>query len=97
MDLSVNEGVLVVGGGAGDSPRSAICIKRAPRGTSAMDAEQMYLTQRFGRHGRGWQLRTRELMHHQGRAFDLLRIVIGDGHERTFYFDVTEQLVFRRR
>ena len=92
MDLSVNEGVLVVGGGAGESPRSAIFIKRAPKGTSAIDAEHMYLTQRFGRHGRGWQLGTRELVHDQGRAYDCLRIVLAGGKERTLYFDVTDWL-----
>lgn len=97
MDLSVNEGVLVIGGGVGDSVRSAIFIKRAPKGTSAIDAEQMYLTQRFGRHGRGWQLRTRELVHDQGRAFDLVRIIIGDSDERVFYFDVTEWLALLRK
>ena len=92
MDLSINEGVLVVVGGVGDSPRSAIFIKRAPRGTSAVDAEDMYLTQRFGRHGRGWTLATRELVHDHGRAYDRLRIVLAGGSERTLYFDVTDWL-----
>jgi hypothetical protein len=93
MDLSINEGVLVVGGGAGDSFRSAIFIKRAPKGTSAIDAEHMYLTQRFGTHGRGWRLLARELLHTQGRAYDVLRIVLVEKDERTLYFDVTEWLM----
>jgi hypothetical protein len=92
MDLSINEGVLVVSGGTGDSPRSAIFIKRAPKGTSAVDAEHMYLTQRFGRYGRAWQLKIRELVHEEARAYDLLRIVLADGDERTLYFDVTDWL-----
>ncbi len=92
MDLSINEGVLVVGGGVGDSPRSAIFIKRAPRGTSAVDAEDMYLTQRFGRRGHGWTLVTRELVHDHGRAYDRLRILVGQTDERTLYFDVTDWL-----
>jgi hypothetical protein len=92
MDLSINEGVLVVGGGTGDAPRSAVTIKRAPRGTSAMDAEHLYLTQRFGRHGRGWQLRARELVYEAGRAYDLVRIELTGGDQRTLYFDVTDWL-----
>ncbi|HEY7449746.1 MAG TPA: hypothetical protein VH702_16440 [Vicinamibacterales bacterium] len=92
MDLSINEGVLVIGGGVGDAPRSAINIKRAPRGTSAIDAEHLYLTQRFGRHGRGWQLRTRELVYEEGRAYDLVRIELTGGDPRTLYFDVTDWL-----
>jgi hypothetical protein len=92
VDLSINEGVLVVGGGPGDSARSAICIKRAPRGTSAVDAERLYLIQRFGRQGRAWQLRTHELVHENGRAYDRLRIELADGAEREFYFDVTDWL-----
>jgi hypothetical protein len=92
MDLSINEGVLVIGGGAGDAPRSAINIKRAPRGTSAIDAEHLYLTQRFGRHGRGWQLRTRELVCEDGRSYDLVRIELAGGDERRLFFDVTDWL-----
>jgi hypothetical protein len=92
MDLSINEGVLVIGGGAGDAPRSAITIKRAPNGTSAVDAEHLYLTQRFGRYGRGWQLRMRELVYEEGRSYDRLRIGLAGGDERTLYFDVTDWL-----
>ena len=92
MDLSVNEGVLVIGGGVGDAPRSAITIKRAPKGTSAVDAEQLYLTQRFGPHARGWQLRTRELVYEEGRAYDLIRIELAGGDERRLFFDVSDWL-----
>ena len=43
MDLSINEGTLVVTGGPGDTPQTAIVIKKTPRGLSAAGAETMLL------------------------------------------------------
>ena len=41
MDLSINEGTLVVTGGPGDTLQTAIVIKKTPRGLSAAGAEFM--------------------------------------------------------
>ncbi len=38
MDLSINEGTLVVTGGIGDSVEQAIAIKNTPKGLSAARA-----------------------------------------------------------
>jgi hypothetical protein len=83
MDLSINEGTLVVTGGPGDSPSTAIVIKKTPRGFSAAGAEHMLLEKWFGKRGAAWTLTKQELLQADGKTY---------GGARTLYFDVTEWL-----
>ncbi|SRR5260221_11469326 len=92
MDLSINEGTLVVSGGPGDSIHTAIVIRKTPRGFSAAGAEQLFLTQRYGERGQGWTLKQQDLVTQDGRVFDAFCIVLPDGGERHLYFDVTDWL-----
>ena len=92
MDLSINEGTLVVTGGVGDSLPNAIVIKKTPKGLSAAGAEHLMLEQRFGKRGQGWTLKRQELVRHDGRVFDAFHIVLSGGVERALYFDVTDWL-----
>jgi hypothetical protein len=92
MDLSINEGTLVVTGGLGDSPSSAIVIKKTPKGLSAAGAEHLLLSQRFGKHGEAWTLAQQELVKQDGRVFDVCHIILPDGIKRALYFDVTDWL-----
>jgi len=92
MDLSINEGTLVVTGGIGHSPSTAIVIKKTPKGLSAAGAEHLILSQRFGKRGEGWTLTRQELVKQDGRVFDAFHIVLADGVERALYFDVTDWL-----
>jgi hypothetical protein len=92
MDLSINEGTLVVTGGPGDSVQTAIVIKKTPKGVSAAGAEHLVLTQRYGKRGEGWTLRQQALVKHHGRVLDALHIVLSGGSERAVYFDVTDWL-----
>ena len=92
MDLSINEGTLVVTGGLGDSPSSAIVIKKTPKGLSAAGAEHLILTQRFGKHGEGWTLAQQELIKQDGRVFDVSHVILSGGTRRVLYFDVTDWL-----
>lgn len=89
MDLSINEGTLVVTGGPGDSTQTAIVIKKTPKGLSAAGAEHLVLTHRYGQEGQGWRLRQKDLLKLEARTYDTLSIVLPDGTERTLYFDVT--------
>lgn len=66
MDLSINEGTLVVTGGPGDSAATAIVIKKTPKGLSAAGAEHMLLQKWFGRRGQDWTLRAQELLQQDG-------------------------------
>jgi hypothetical protein len=92
MDLSTNEGTLVVTGGPGDSVQTAIAIKQTPKGLSAAGAEHLLLAQRYGPRGRGWTLERQDLLKLAGRVYDAYAIVLQDGTGRTLYFDVTDWL-----
>jgi len=92
MDLSVNEGTLVVTGGIGDSVQNAIVIKKTPKGLSAAGAEMLFLNQRLGQRGRDWTLKQQDLVQVEAKTFDTYHVVLADGTERSLYFDVTELL-----
>jgi hypothetical protein len=92
MDLSINEGTLVVTGGPGDSVHTAIVIKKTPKGLSAAGAEHLLLVQRYGHQGETWQLARQDFIKQGGRVFDVFHIVLSDGAERDLYFDVTDWL-----
>jgi hypothetical protein len=92
MDLSINEGTLVVTGGPGDSPQTAIVIKKTPRGLSAAGAEHMLLEKWFGARNAAWRLKEQALLRLDGRTYDAYHVVLADASERRLYFDVTEWL-----
>jgi len=92
MDLSINEGTLVVSGGPGDSPQTAIVIRKTPRGMGAAGAEQMLLQKWFGERGTAWTLTRQELLQAHGKMYDLYEVTLSDGSTRRLYFDVTDWL-----
>ncbi len=92
MDLSINEGTLVVTGGPGDTPQTAIAIKKTPRGLSAAGAELMLLQKWFGERGKRWTLKSEAMVQLNGKTYDAYEVVLMDGSERRLYFDVTEWL-----
>ncbi len=95
MDLSINEGTLVVTGGPGDTAQTAIVIKKTPKGLSAAGAEQMLLQKWFGRQGTDWTRKQQDLVQQNGRTYDVYRVTLVDGSERMLYFDVTEWLALQ--
>ena len=92
MDLSINEGTLVVTGGPGDTLQTAIAIKKTPRGLSAEGAEYMLLGKWFGERGKDWTLKRQAMLQVEGKTYDAYDVVLADGSERCLYFDVTEWL-----
>jgi hypothetical protein len=92
MDLSINEGTLVVTGGPGDSFQTAIVIRKTPKGLSAAGAEHLLIAQRHGQRGEGWTLTQQQFLKRNGRAYDVCRIALADGTHRAFHFDVTDWL-----
>ncbi|MEO5741729.1 MAG: hypothetical protein ABIS29_14160 [Vicinamibacterales bacterium] len=92
MDLSINEGTLVVTGGPGDTPHTAIAIKKIPRGLSAAGAEHMLLRKWFGVRDADWTLKRESMLQVDGKTYDAYEVVLTDGSERRLYFDVTEWL-----
>jgi hypothetical protein len=92
MDLSINEGTLVVTGGPGDTLQTAIVIKKTPRGLSAAGAETMLLAKWFGVRNTDWTLKRQEMLQADGRTYDTYQVVLKDGSERQLFFDVTDWL-----
>ena len=92
MDLSINEGTLVVTGGPGDTLQTAIVIKKTPRGLSAAGAETMLLGKWYGERGRNWTMKQQAMVLVDGRTYDTYEVVLTDGSERRLYFDVTDWL-----
>jgi hypothetical protein len=92
MDLSINEGTLVVTGGPGDSPQTAIVIKKTPRGLSAAGAEETLLRKWFGERQESWTLAQQQLLQLDGKTYDMYEVVLKDGSKRSLYFDVTDWL-----
>jgi hypothetical protein len=92
MDLSINEGTLVVTGGPGDNMHTAIVIRKTPKGLSAAAAELMLLTRRYGTRDEGWTLERQELVRDGVRVFDTYDIVLAGGDRRSVWFDITEWL-----
>ena len=92
MDLSINEGTLVVTGGPGDTLQTAIVIKKTPRGLSAAGAEHMLLGKWFGQRNTDWTMKRQEMVQVDGRTYDTYEVVLTDGSERRLYFDVTDWL-----
>jgi hypothetical protein len=92
MDLSINEGTLVVTGGPGDTLQTAIVIKKTPRGLTAAGAEQMLLLKWFGERDKNWTLKRASMMQVDGRTYDTYDVILTDGSERRLHFDVTDWL-----
>ena len=92
MDLSINEGTLVVSGGPGDATHNAIVIRKTPKGLSAAGAELMLLTQRYGTRNTDWTIRQQDLVREGSHVYDVYEIVLADQVRRTVWFDITDWL-----
>ena len=92
MDLSINEGTLVVTGGPGDSPQTAIVIRKTPRGLGVAAAEQMLLQKWFGERRESWTLAQQQLLQLDGRTYDMYEVLLTDGSKRCLYFEITDWL-----
>ena len=92
MDLSINEGTLVVTGGPGDTLQTAIVIKKTPRGLSAAGAEYMLLRKWFGERDTSWTMKRQEMLQVEGRTYDCYEVVLANGSEKRLFFDVSEWL-----
>jgi hypothetical protein len=75
---------------SGESIETAIKISGVANHSAGVQAEYNYLTQKHGQARVGWTMRGQALMHQGNRAYDRLDIVLSDGTEKSYYFDITE-------
>jgi hypothetical protein len=74
---------------SGEDIDHAIIIDNAKNTSEGIEAEYIYLARQYGQRGRDWQLKLQRLMHHEGKHYDLMHIVLRDGSEKQIYFDIT--------
>jgi hypothetical protein len=76
-------------GGSGDSREDAIVIQNAENHRAGVDAEYLYLQERFGERDFHWRLVGQALLMGDKRV-DRLSIALTDGTMKDIYFDVSE-------
>ena len=75
-------------GGNGDSFENAVVIN-ADDSDVGVQAEYDYIASQCGKPHQDWKPQKQGLRQHEGKPYDVLTIVLSDGQERTFYFDIT--------
>ena len=76
-------------GGSGDSREDAIVIKNAANHRAGVDAEYLYLQERFGERDIHWKLVMQALLKGERRV-DWLTIELLDGTTKSIYFDISD-------
>ena len=80
---------IIFAGGSGDSREDAIVIKNAENHRAGVDAEYLYLQERFGERDIHWKLVMQALLKGE-KPVDWLMIRLIDGTTKSIYFDVSE-------
>ena len=76
-------------GGSGDSRADAIIIKNEANHRAGVDAEYLYLQERFGERDIHWKLVMQALLKGE-KPVDWLKIELTDGTTKNIYFDISE-------
>jgi hypothetical protein len=88
MDRGNKPGIIFAGG-SGNSPEDAIIIKNAQNRWGVVNAEYLYLQERFGERDTHWKLIMQALLKGERRV-DWLVIELTDGSRKSIYFDISE-------
>lgn len=80
---------IIFAGGSGDSREEAIVIKNVANHRAGVDAEYLYLEERFGERDIHWRLAMQALLTGDKRV-DRLTIELTDGTTQNIYFDISE-------
>lgn len=75
---------------SGKSPEEAIVIVEAKSSREGVRAEYDYLSAEFGERGKAWQLELQQLLNHNGRVYDVMKVLLAGGKQVTLYFDITD-------
>lgn len=68
----------------------AIIILGAKGETEGVDAEYIWIEERFGKQNINWELIDQELVDDGDKQYDILRIKFPDGKIEEFWFDITD-------
>ncbi|MCK9378142.1 MAG: hypothetical protein M0P73_18640 [Syntrophobacterales bacterium] len=77
-------------GGSGDTPATAVIIAGAPDYVAVVAGEYQYLTQKFGRQDRAWQIEQKEVYRHDDQVCDVITIEFPHGAKQQIFFDISK-------
>jgi hypothetical protein len=80
---------IIFASGSGESREDAIVIKNAANRRAGVDAEYLYLQERFGERDTHWKIVMQALLKGD-RPVDWRVIALPDGATKSVYFDVSE-------
>ena len=76
--------------GSGDSAEDPIFISGVDGHFAAVDAEYVYLREKYGERGSDWTLIQQSLLGLEDRQIDKMEIKLASGEMKTIYFNITE-------
>jgi hypothetical protein len=77
-------------GGTGGSMEDAIIISGAKKQSDGLDAEYIFISQKYGVRNEGWKLVSQTITQEHGKVFDVLEIELLSNNDKLYYyFDVS--------
>ena len=74
----------------GLTKKEAIIILGAKDETEGVDAEYLWLEEKYGEENVDWEMIDQTLSDEGDRQFDILKIKFSDGKTEEFWFDITD-------
>ena len=76
-------------GGDGSSKEKAVIILGAENEFEGVDAEYVWLEEKFGKQDINWELIFQELIVEESKEYDILRIKFSSGEITEFWFEIS--------
>jgi len=74
----------------GDSLENAVVIHGTSNTKKGIEAENQYLSEKFGQHGLDWNKIGQSLIEIENKQYDRIDIELMDGTSKKVYFDISE-------
>ena len=76
-------------GGDGSTKEKAVIILGAKNEMVGVDAEYVWLEEKYGQENIEWEMIDRTLLDEGDKQFDLLKIKFSNGNTKEFWFEIT--------
>jgi len=77
-------------GSDGSSVEKSIKVKGASSEMEGVLAEYNWLSKKFGKRGKDWEIESQSLIKKNNNKYDEMTIKLADGTKKRIHFDVTE-------
>ena len=78
---------VLVSGGDGATHQTAVVVT-APNSRMGIQAEHKYITDTLGEPNVDWTFNSQALIEIDGRRYDVFKVTLKSGEERSIYFDI---------